>query len=373
MSTELTIVVTCTDRKAASPLPQHQVRHLPASPGRAARGSVDRHLSQATDGQPLRHLYRGEAWHQVGRLEEAARSKGFDPEVLVVSAGLGLRRIDSVAPSYAATFSAGHADSVGKSRAEAQDWWEHVSRMPSALRLRRPCPGPTLLVLSEVYASALSADLEHCRTATTWSSLAAQPALLEDQRIPANLGLRKRPRRDRGEPQRRAWPSPGWTAGRVSTCVPPEHRQAWNAWSSEVESTTTYDRRAIDDAGLHAWIRAASRTMPGLSKTAALRMLRDSGVACEQRRFGATVRPNHGGSMTDGWIERRALRILQNDDTLSICSRWPPKRSTSSPTSPASVETRPASSSATSDRRSRSTSSRSRTTSTAPTCCSPTD
>lgn len=285
MSKKLTIVVTCTDRKATQPLPQHQARHLPAGPVEQRAAMWVDIMSQATDSQPLRHLYRGEAWHQVGRLEAAAHAKGFDPEILVASAGLGLRRIDSVAPSYAATFSGGHADSVGESRAETQSWWEHVSRMPSSLRLQEALAGPTLLVLSEVYASALSVDLERLHDRDDVVIFGGRAGLLEDQRFPANVGLRN---------------VLGGTAVSLNTRMAiawlqhqksvdmraSRHRQAWIAWSSEVESTTTYDRRVIDDAGLQAWIRAASHTRPDLSKTAALRMLRDSGVACEQRRFG---------------------------------------------------------------------------------------
>lgn len=285
MSKKLTIVVTCTDRKAAVPLPQHQVRHLPAAPvEQRAEAWVDI-LSQATDVQPLRHLYRGEAWHQVGRLEEVARSKGFAPEVLVVSAGLGLRRIDSVAPSYAATFSSGHGDSVGKSRAEAQGWWEQVSRMPSALHLPEVLSGPALLVLSEVYASALSVDLDQLHDRDDVVVFGGKDGVLENQRIPANLGLRKVLGGTAVSLNARM--AIAWLQQQESVDIrASRHRQAWNAWSSEVESTTTYDRRAIDDAGLQVWIRSATRTVPGLSKTAALRMLRDSGVACEQRRFG---------------------------------------------------------------------------------------
>lgn len=285
MSKKLTIVVTCTQRKAARPLPQHQARRLPAAPVEQRATTWIDIMSQATDGQPLRHLYRGEAWHQVGRLEGAARAKGFVPEVLVASAGLGLRSIDSVAPAYAATFGGGHADSVGRSRAETQIWWEHVSRMPSALPPQEALAGPTLLVLSEVYASALSADLEQLHDRGDIVIFGGKAGLLEEQRFAANLGLRD---------------VLGGTAVSLNTRMAiawlqqqesvnmraSRHRQEWEAWSSEVESTTTYDRRVIDDAGLQAWIRATSLTRPGLSKTAALRMLRDSGVACEQRRFG---------------------------------------------------------------------------------------
>lgn len=285
MSKKLTIVVTCTDRKAARPLPQHQARHLPAAPVDQRAATWIDIMSQATDGQPLRHLYRGEAWHQVVRLEGAARAKGFAPEVLVASAGLGLRHIDSVAPAYAATFSGGHEDSVGENRSESQTWWAHMSGMSSALRFEEALAGPTLLVLSEVYASALSVDLERLHARDDVVVFGGRAGVLEEQRYPANLGLRNVLGGTAVSLNTRT--AIAWLQQQESVDMrASRHRHKWEVWSSEVESTTTYDRRVIDDAGLQAWIRATSLTRPGLSKTAALRMLRDSGVACEQQRFG---------------------------------------------------------------------------------------
>jgi hypothetical protein len=286
MPKELTIVVTCTDRKAVPPLPQHEVRHLP-------RGNLDERVaawvervSRAADTRPLASLYQGEAWHQVSKLEAAVAAKGFIPRTLVASAGLGLRSASSEAPAYSATFTFGHLDSVGSDRVQARDWWDRIRRSRLADAADEPLAGPTLVVLSEAYASAMRRDLCPLEGRDDVLVFGGMSGLLEQQRIPSDLGLRS---------------ALGGTAVslnlRMATTWLQRHdklqfdvrrnRTDWDAWAGTVRTKTSYNRQPMDDAAVTAWIRMAWRTRPGLSKTVALRMLRDSGAACEQRRFGA--------------------------------------------------------------------------------------
>lgn len=286
MSKKLTIVVTCTDRKAVRPLPHHQVRNLPdlAAPARAS--AWQDMLSKAADTRPLRHLYRGEAWRQVERLESATRAKGLVPRVLVVSAGLGLRDVDSEAPAYSATFSTGHADSVGQTRAEAQAWWQELAKLPSALCTQEALEGPALLVLSEVYASAMAPALESMADRDDVILFGGKTGLLEGQRFPSRLGLRRELGGTAGSLNARmavAWLE---RQGAGLDMRASRHRKDWDIWAASVESTIVYDRRSIDDTTLSAWIRASIAAHPGLTKSVGLRMLRDTGFACEQQRFG---------------------------------------------------------------------------------------
>ena len=124
MVQKLTIVVTCTDRKSAQPEPDLMVRNL--DPGSIAeRVDLWRDgLERATLRVPLRHLYRGESWTQALRLEATARAAGFQPRLIVASAGLGLVEADEEAPPYAATFSPRQADSVGSTQVETRAWWQ---------------------------------------------------------------------------------------------------------------------------------------------------------------------------------------------------------------------------------------------------------
>src|SRR3954453_22863547 len=106
MTTKLTLVVTCTDRKSAPPPAELRVRNLPKRDLSERFEHWTARLAAASDRMPLRALYQGEAWSQVGRLELALRSAGFEPTVLVASAGLGLQPVTGSASSYSATFAA---------------------------------------------------------------------------------------------------------------------------------------------------------------------------------------------------------------------------------------------------------------------------
>src|SRR3954471_8469100 len=113
MTTKLTLVVTCTDRKSAPPPAELRVRNLPKRDLSERFQHWTARLAAASDKIPLSALYQGEAWSQVVRLELALRNAGFGPTLLVASAGLGLQPVTSPAPPYSATFAPAQADSVG--------------------------------------------------------------------------------------------------------------------------------------------------------------------------------------------------------------------------------------------------------------------
>jgi hypothetical protein len=63
--------------------------------------------------------------------------------------------------------------------------------------------------------------------------------------------------------------------------------KSWRIWANEVQHPNNYDRRPLSDSAVLDFVRQLNTREPGISKTRALRCLRDSGLACEQRRFGA--------------------------------------------------------------------------------------
>ncbi|GAA1541636.1 hypothetical protein [Kribbella lupini] len=286
MPKQLTIVVTCTDRKALSRAPRHEVRHLPdVALEVRARMWVDL-VSAATDTRPLARLYQGEAWHQVSKLEAEVAAKGFVPRTLVASAGLGLRSVQSEAPAYSATFALGHLDSVGLDRSQNQMWWERIRSSRLADDLDDPFAGPTLLVLSETYASAMARELESLEAREDVLVFGGMSGLLEEQRFPSDLGLRSALGGTAISLNLRM--ATMWLQRQTTVKFDAErNRTEWDAWAESVRKSTVYNRQPVDDAAVAAWIRMVRESRPDLSKTVALRMLRDSGVACEQRRFGA--------------------------------------------------------------------------------------
>ncbi|GII52772.1 hypothetical protein Pth03_11610 [Planotetraspora thailandica] len=167
------VVVTCTNRKRGV-APEHlRVRSL-------GTGSVDvrceewvQRLSAASAARPASDMYAGEHWLIARGLAEIA---GEDATLWVCSAGYGLIRVDARIAPYAATFAAGHEDSVAPDMAGARRWWEQLAawdglqagqpRSFTALARRDP-DAAIVAVLSEPYLRACATDLRDAAKALT--------------------------------------------------------------------------------------------------------------------------------------------------------------------------------------------------------------
>lgn len=285
MGQKLTLVVTCTDRKSVPALPQHQVRNLPSGPIDVRAAQWSSRLADGSDTQPMSRLYQGEAWTQVSRLRVAAITAGFAPRVLVVSAGLGLRPVETEVPAYAATFATRQLDSVADDRSGTQQWWKHVSRSAPSLHPREAWTGPTLFVLSESYTRAVAADLADLAAREDILIFGGAEGLPEHQRVAADGALRKHLGGTLTSLNTRM--ATAWLERLNSPkLVDKAARGAWFDWKREVRKVERFDRHPVQDEAILEWIRAARGVEPGLTRTRALRMLRDAGLACEQRRFG---------------------------------------------------------------------------------------
>jgi hypothetical protein len=275
---KLTIVVTCTDRKVAAPSEALMARSLPA-------GTPDERVAEwrARLGAPGPHarlldLYKGESWFQAKRLASTAHSMGWEPELFVASAGLGLRPTEDLAPSYAATFARGQPDSVAATRDDARVWWD---LLPHG---KAPRPGqPSIYVLSESYAVAMANHLKALdpETALVFGGSSALP---EELRVRSDRNLRA---------------ALGGTVSSLNTrmairwleladgqsVTSPAVRRAWAQWSRDARQVEQYDRSPVSDDTLRALITEMRGLHPTLSKSVALKNLRASGIACEQRRF----------------------------------------------------------------------------------------
>lgn len=284
---KLSIVVPCSDRKVDAPIEVLRARNLPAS-GLPMRSSVwRRHLRAAPGTRALRDLYRGESWSVVPSLLAAARGAGFVPRLLVASAGLGLRSAESAAPAYAATFGGRQADSVGASVCDMRDWWSHLRAAPNALDPEVELRGNVLLVLSQTYASALQEDLLSLgRRGSDVLLVGGSVDVPGLTRIPADRGLRSTlGGTATGLTVRMAR---HWLAGLDHPHLTDASRMRdWGSWASSVRREESWSREVLDDGQVLAFIRQARSEEPDLSRTRALRKLRDSGRACEQARFAA--------------------------------------------------------------------------------------
>jgi hypothetical protein len=70
------------------------------------------------------------------------------------------------------------------------------------------------------------------------------------------------------------------------TLTAPQTRSAWGEWAATVARKERYARAPMTDEAVLVFIRSMKTRHPDYSRTRLLRLLRDEGLACEQKRFG---------------------------------------------------------------------------------------
>ena len=174
----LNLVVTCTKTKSLFPedgfsIRDNRYRGLTLDDGwRAWKGSFDSKKSNCKT-EVAKKLYKGPHWSSVSKLF-AGSPNGGHLSIWVCSAGLGLISSNSYIPSYGATFSKGHPDSIWNFESECKagdvgrDWWNlltswkpyFASGPRSLAELARDEPDvPVIVVGSAEYVKAMEDDL----------------------------------------------------------------------------------------------------------------------------------------------------------------------------------------------------------------------
>ncbi|WP_211329499.1 hypothetical protein [Thermobifida halotolerans] len=74
-----------------------------------------------------------------------------------------------------------------------------------------------------------------------------------------------------------------WRTGRP--LVSAETAASWKRWAAAAEHHERYQRTPMTDEEIREFIRTESARNPGYSRTRLHRLLRESGRACEQKRF----------------------------------------------------------------------------------------
>ncbi|GAC86125.1 hypothetical protein GP2_055_00040 [Gordonia paraffinivorans NBRC 108238] len=235
---------------------------------------------------PIVDLYMGETWQQAKMLLADANSLGYLPEMFVASAGLGLRPVTSKGPGYSATFALGSPDSVATDYPGLLDWWHYVRAQAGAVPAEAVASDSMLVVLSDTYARVLSEEIDLWGRHSSDLLLVGGSPVQEPgvPRLPADRALRHQLGGTASSLTMRM--ARQWLAfcdGGALTSK--SARDSWRAWAHSVRRVEVYDRAPMDDAEVVAFIRKVTQDDPTLSATRALRMLRDSGRACEQKRF----------------------------------------------------------------------------------------
>ncbi len=273
----LALAVSCTNSKSLPVSPRLRVADVPA--GRGRPGRWQERLESARGGLPLRNLYAGAQWTASLDLESHARALGFDVDLWVVSAGLGLVPATTVAPAYAASFSRG-ADAVADTPAGRRAWWRALTERGRSFDAVAATCDQMLVVLAPTYLDVVMPDLSGMR-----DQQAAVVSSRRDSLVYSSTGLRPALRASAMTLNARA--ATGLLDIAVAVGEPLVSdvvRAHWEQWSSRNVTRGSVVRRVATDDEVTAFIES-SLADSHTSRSALLAVFRAGGRACEQSRF----------------------------------------------------------------------------------------
>jgi hypothetical protein len=298
-------VVTCTNRKTRAIPASLRLRSVTAGRLSTRFQAWTTRLTEAPiESLPAIDLYAGEHWDVARRL--AGRTvAGAEVELWVCSAGYGLLRADAPIVPYAATFAAGHPDSVPGGADAVAAWWDALGGWES------PSSGPrslsdliashprarVLLVLSLAYLTACRGDIDRAaRQITDPKQLSilsaggrADPELADlllpcDARLQAALGGTRQALNVRAAAH----------LLREGVLDHDEMSQRLEKLLADQPDLRRYQRAPASDPEVRAFIRARRTLDPSITHSRLLREFRDANRACEQARFAALFRAETG-------------------------------------------------------------------------------
>jgi hypothetical protein len=294
------VIVTCANRMSR-PIPEHlQLGQVPGrTPAERASGWIARLAEACSAAQvPAVELYAGEHW-SVARKFPAMHLPGEEICLWACSAGYGLIPVEAPLIPHHATLTRGQADSVP---GVWTSWWSMLSEWPGPASGRPRsiralvASDPTaifMFVLSKNYLAACRADLaaacEHLADSDRFFIVSAggRPegdlaafTLPADARLQAYFGGTRRALNAR-------------IGGSLL-----EHRirskdeaSAYLTRLLDAQSPIPrYNRKRQSDPEILDIIAERLARGPSISANRLLRELRDSGLACEQHRFGRLYR-----------------------------------------------------------------------------------
>jgi hypothetical protein len=260
---------------------------------------------------PAGDLYAGDHWKVAQSLIPAAASSGYRANLWVCSAGYGLISPSCKILPYSATFSPMHPDSVCKKlKAQSSDqapslWWQLLSEWkgPSPEKQRRLAQlseessgSPIWVIASRVYLRAIAEDLielaNNLGDPDKLSIFSAGTSLLPgltkhliplDARLQtiaggARVSLNTRLARKALLELRKSEPTHAALSRKFKRLLAQQSR------------LTKYVRTPMTDEEVQRFIKVAIKDDPQRTFSPLLRLLRDSGFACEHRRFASLFR-----------------------------------------------------------------------------------
>ncbi len=254
-------------------------------------------------------LYAGDHWQIARELTQHATASGWAAQLWICSPGYGLVRPEALLHPYSANYSERHADSIltgcELNRVSAlRQWWKSLSRwtgpetgQPRSVEAlaQSYVNVPILVVVSKAVIDVLEpdllADIKQLGQNTellvvSGGSVATGPLgthiLPCDARLQSALGGARMSLNVR-------------TARfLLETCPDETLSRSWAQRLSDRLSRTApvvrYERVALTDDEVTSFILRGLRSNPSVSWSGLLRLLRDSGYRCEQKRFAGIFR-----------------------------------------------------------------------------------
>ena len=304
---QLVIVASCTMRKKGDVPKALRFRQYARSANGTRPIDAWRRALQTHDVAtvPAAKLYAGAFWSVVDELPAVARARDIAANLLIASAGYGLVSAEAELKPYSATFSPG-PDSVAtaprgsNSRVHGlRDWWRELSSWkgprghqgPRTLEqiARHNADASILVIASPVYVRAIADDLLSAARAlrrperlVIVSSVAGFPDELMEHLVPSVARLQSRfggtlgslhARTARHLLKEASFPLDASTL-----------RAKYKRIASRARPMESIPREHRSDGEVRAFIRSQLKKSP-TACTALLRLYRDSGFRCEQKRF----------------------------------------------------------------------------------------
>jgi hypothetical protein len=264
------------------------------------RSAIEKQVPTIT----ARECYAGDAWTQAIAAEKVSPSRN---RLWIISAGLGLLSADEAISNYSATFVNNEPDSVASDISGKADWWNLLvewrrksTGIGCITDLASENPKSVLIVaVSSSYFSVIKDDLISARKAldspdqllvisagtrpikSLGASLLPIDARFENLVGGARATLNARMLRHIVEENRHR---------RIRA---PKISEYLSGVATTLDSPRSFQRRPLGDNQVAAFIRKQSRLIPRFSASALLRMLRDQGLACEQKRFHRIYKTIH--------------------------------------------------------------------------------
>ncbi len=300
------VVVTCADRKAMDPRSDLKLGTYAKTLGTRASRWISRLDSPKSDRLEAKNLYQGEHWSVVRQITDTASEFGCTAEVWVVSAGYGLVPLTAPLESYSATFSPRSGDSVAQGELKKNSsrtnraWWNYLinwqgplGKHPRSLAdlARQDASAPMIVALSKTYLQAVRDDLVAAVAVMDGDadlmlvSTGTPPEGLEEVQLPCDARLVATLGGTRTSLNARVAKLIIQTSGRHAFDSAKVRRILQRDLDRSKDIPRYDHRERKTDFALREMIRTRLR-QGHCSRTSLLREIRDSGFACEQKRFG---------------------------------------------------------------------------------------